>query len=399
MKQQYNKDSKGRRLLDGEYQRKDGTYQYRYTGSDGKRHYIYSCRLTSADPTPPRKKKQLPLRELEKKVQQDLSDGISADNYTFGKLYEKFMTMKIEIRQTTRECYESLYDRYIKDRFENVQIDKIKYSDLKNYYVSLIEDNKLSGGTVKKIDCLISQCFSLAVFDDLLRKNPCDGIIKELRKSKHFDPKKVMALTNEQQSELIEFVKNSEQYKCWMPLITFLLGTGCRIGEAAGLYWENVDFDNNVVHINHSLTTVSGIHRITEPKTKNSIRSVDMLADVKQMLYRLKIDRGAVNPKDYVFVNQHGHFIDRNYFNATLKRICKAYNEEHKNNFLPENISPHVFRHTTCTRMYENGVNIKVIQSILGHADISTTMDIYTDVFEDQKAEAIKSLEGKMKVV
>lgn len=387
------RDCKGRKLLRGESQRSNGMYQYRYIGLDGERHSVYSCRLVETDPIPPNSKNTVPLRELEKDVKKNLENEISkTKKLTFEDLFNKFIEMKFEIRQTTKDSYKELYDRYIKPKLGNRLIEKIKYSDIKTLYISLMTDNGLSGGTVKKIDCFIKQTFDLAVLDNMILSNPCTGVIKELRKASQFKPRKRTALTVEQQTALVKYVGKSPKYKCWLPLIVFLLGTGCRIGEAAGLYWSNVDFDNNMIHIDHSLTTISGKHSITEPKTDNGYRDIPMLDDVKNTLKALYVD-GA---EGYVFVNRHGHFIDRNYFNATLKKICRDFNLQSEDVKLPEDISPHVLRHTFCTRMCENESNVKVIQAVMGHSDISTTMDIYTDVFDSKKQEVFDNLNGKI---
>lgn len=234
------KDNKGRNLFKGESQRPDGSYRFSYIGLDGGRHDACSWRLTETDVTPAGKQDKPSLREQEKQILKDLEDGVvSPKGKTLNQMFENLMGMKFGVRESTCIGYRDLYDRYIKTEYGNRDIEKFKKSDIKSMYVKLKTSKELSGGTIRKINCLLSQAFDMAVDDDLLRKNPCEGVMHELNKTKEFKPRKRIALTAQQQ-KLLAFVKNSIQYKHWYPLIAFMLGTGTKVGEATGLYWKNV---------------------------------------------------------------------------------------------------------------------------------------------------------------
>ena len=395
------KDNRGRNLFVGEIQKPDGSYRYRYLGLDGVKHDVYSWRLTASDETPAGKQDRPPLRELEKQIQKDLEDGIvTAQGKTLNQMFESLMGMKFGVRESTCIGYRDLYDRYIKTEYGNRDIEKFKKSDIKSMYVKLKTSKELSGGTIRKIHCLLSQAFDMAVDDDLLRKNPCEGGMHELNTTKEFKPRKRTALTAQQQKELLTFVKNSIQYKHWYPLIAFMLGTGTRVGEATGLYWKNVDLRNRLIHIDHSLNSVGTQFKVSDTKTASGIRDIPMLKGVEEALLELRNQAPDAKGDDFVFLNEHGHFVNRNWLNQMLKRIVKEYNEkqEDASKLLPEDISSHVLRHSFITRMCENDVNAKVTQVIAGHSKISTTLDIYTDVFEGQKKKVFEELD-KLDVV
>ena len=218
----------------------------------------------------------------------------------------------------------------------------------------------------------------------------------------------------------MKYISKSEKYAHWLPLFTVFLGTGCRVGEIIGLRWEDCDFDNNLISINHNL-----IYRqqdsgkcefhITTPKTKAGIRIIPMLKEVKNALLDIKqfqTEHGGCMSeidgyKDFIFQNRFGTVFSPHLINRAIKRIIKDYNseesqlaqEENRTAELLPHFSVHNLRHTFCTRFCENETNIKIIQEIMGHADIKTTMDIYNEATLDKKKESFANLEGKIKLL
>ena len=222
--------------------------------------------------------------------------------------------------------------------------------------------------------------------------------------------------TIDEQKAFIDFLASSEKYTPWRLLFTVFLGTGGRVSEVLGLRWSDCDFEKNVIHINHNLTYRPSIDgkaafRITTPKTEAGTRMIPMLKAVKEALLQMREMQAvfggsklAVNGSDdFVFVNRLGNPYSLKTVNAAIKRILRTYNKEEAKRVAagstPCPIRPftsHNLRHTFCTRLCENETNLKVIQSIMGHADIQTTMDIYAEVTEAKKSEAIANLEEKI---
>lgn len=193
----------------------------------------------------------------------------------------------------------------------------------------------------------------------------------------------------------------------------------CRVGELIGLRWCDCDFKNNTISINHNLlyrqqeNGACEMH-ITTPKTKQGIRIIPMLKEVKSALLEERMKQmqyGFCTAEidgysDFVFCNRFGYVHNPMTINRAIKRIYTAYNEEetakankeHREPVLIPHFSVHNLRHTFCTRFCENETNVKVIQEIMGHADISTTMNIYAEATEKKKKEVFKNLEGKIKI-
>ena len=269
------------------------------------------------------------------------------------------------------------------------------------------------------INTVLHPVFTLAVRDGYIRNNPSDGAMAEIKKSHNWEKPKRHALTVEEQEAFINYLSKSEMYNHWLPIFTVLLGTGCRIGEIIGLRWCDCDFDKNVIEVNHNL-----IYRqqddgkcemhITTPKTKAGIRTVPMLSEVRKALMqerKMQMQNGFNSCeidgyKGFVFTNRFGYVHNPMTLNRAIKRIYEAYNKqeaeeakkEHREPILIRHFSVHNLRHTFCTRFCENEQNLKIIQEIMGHSDISTTMNIYAEATEAKKQEAFNSLEGKIKI-
>ncbi len=237
----------------------------------------------------------------------------------------------------------------------------------------------------------------MAVRNGFIRSNPVDGIRFSDIASKE-ETNKNAALTEEQQDAFLRFISTNKSYKYLEPLFTFMLGTGCRIGETSGLLWSDCDFEKNVIHIGHNLVIIKnadgpGYSSVMHPpKTASGIRDIPMLDEVRRLLFRIReseIASGLYNKDGFVFLNNHGDPILRYGAYYSLKRVIRRYNATAPDGAvkLPE-FSLHALRHTFCTRMCENVSDdntLKVIQSVMGHANISTTPNVYTDVQMKQK--------------
>lgn len=227
-------------------------------------------------------------------------------------------------------------------------------------------------------------------------------------------------LTIEQQNAFVHFLQSNPKYQHWSTLFAVLLGTGCRVAEFVGLRWCDVDFDRNVISINHNLIYRKHLDgkcylSITTPKTKAGCRMIPMLPDVRKALlderkrqaeFGIKCQTVVDGYTDFIFLNRFNETYHPPVINRAIKRISMEYNRmemdkaeaEKREPVLLPPFSCHNLRHTFCTRLCENEPNIKVIQDIMGHADIQTTMNIYTDVQKEIKENCIQNLSSKIKV-
>lgn len=397
------KDNKGRVLKTGESQRKDGQYMYRYTDILGKRRTIYSWRLTESDKNPSGKFSEKSLREMAKMAQKRVSENQIKNSETINSLFDKFLFNRTDLKISTKSNYICLYDAHIRNDFGLRRITDVRYTDVYSLYLSL-NFKGLKVRSIQTINSILVQLFFGAEKDRLIISNPVEGVMaKVLKNNKEERPKK-HALTSEQQTSLVNYIYNSE-YSKYGPLFTVLLGTGMRIGEALGLTWNDVMFDKNKIYVDHSLRYIideTGKHNyhIMKPKTASGVRTIPMFSEVKEALQQLYDSRIRTNKIDgyseFVFVNTKRNPYTPGFVFDLINNIVEDHNRINELQ-LPK-ISPHTFRHTFCTRMCEIEPNISLIQEVMGHKRLSTTMDIYNEVMETVKEKSFADLEGKMKI-
>lgn len=416
------RDSKGRALRSGESQRENGQYMYRYTDCDGNRRTVYSWRLVASDRTPAGKKDSEALRELEKKIQKDLDDRIhigSANTITLDDEFQTFMEIRADLKETTRGAYIELYKKHVSPVLGKRTLDNIRYSDIQRLYTSLCAASAIRPSTVQKINSILIQTFAIAVMDNLIRSNPAEHAFANVSKRLSLESEHRNALTIEETEILLNFVYSTNEFSRWGPLITVLLGTGLRIGEALGLTWSDCDFQNNLIRVTHALlykptTTTGFIYRISEPKTRSGMRTIPMVKDVRETLQAIKESQACKKYDPFVvdgyagfiFLNNNGKvFTPAAVFDA-LQNIVATYNraetfaaqkEERDAKLLPR-FSAHILRHTFCTRLCEQEQDTRLIQDVMGHKNIRTTMEIYADVTESRKQKEFAVLESTFRI-
>lgn len=417
------RDTKNRLLGKGEYQKSDGRYMYRYVDSKGNKRFVYSWTLTQTDRPPKGKHSEKCLRELEKEIAKDLQDEIDsfkARKMTLNAFYEDYIEQKQELKTSTRTNYKYMYKKYVWDSIGRRKLPEIKYSDIKKFYNHLIREVGFKPNSMETIHTILHPIFATAVRDGYIRVNPTDGVMAEIKKSNDWEKPKRHALSVQEQEAFVEFTKSHSVYSHWLPLFTVLLGTGCRVGEIVGLTWDDCDFKNGIININHSLiyrpdefTGKSGFY-ISTPKTKAGEREIPMFEAVRKALLneRLRQMQEGFNQtvidgySGFIFSNRFNGVLSPHNINRAIERITRDYNvaeselaeRQNREPLLLPHFSVHNLRHTFCTRMCENESNIKVIQEIMGHSDISTTMDVYNEATRDKKKESFAGLEGKMKI-
>lgn len=400
------KDKRGRVLRTGEnYRAHDDRYSYCYTDPRGRRRYIYSHDLGE-------------LREKEDLLKRDQLDGIQgyiAGHTTLNEAFDRYITVKTSLRRTTRANYIMMYDKHVRNGFGERVISTIKFSDVRMFYNQLVEEDGIAPVTVGTIHCCIHPTLEMAVRDNILRRNPADGVFQELTRDQGKNKGVRHALTIEQQKSFLEFMKDHPVYDHWWPIFMILLGTGCRCGEFIGLRWEDVDMKKRIIHINHQLVRVKRAREdparrlgVSLPKTKAGVREIPMMDKVYEAFEQVYEEQLITGFNDtiiegmsgFVFKNANGDVLCEQNINFAIRRIIEAYNmqedvkaarEKREPIFLPH-FSCHILRHTFATRLCETETNLKSIQSIMGHASIRTTMDIYAEATTSKKQESMLKL-------
>lgn len=410
------KDTKGRILRDGEIQKADGRYEYRYYDVNNCRRSIYSWRLTETDVAPEGKRDCQSLREMERQLIRDVQDGLlTQQKVTLNSRWDDYINNKPELKQSTRTNYRYMYDKYVRNEIGNMAMTSIKFTTMKKFFNHLLHDIGFKPNSVEIVHTILHPVFTIAMRDGLIRINPTDGIMADLKRSNDWEKPKRHALTEEQQRAFMAFVETSKQYSHWNPLFACLLGTGCRVGEMLGLRWEDVLWKENVISINHNL-----IYRlqdsgkvefhITTPKTRNGIRVIPMFQNVRRELqneYMRQEKTGFCKDEvdgytGFIWQNRFGTVLGPHLVNRAIARIVEDHNAMEMETAKSENREPliipkfsvHQLRHTFCTRLCENETDLKLIQEIMGHADISTTMDVYNESNTERKKASFARLES-----
>ena len=393
-------------LKAGESQRPNGTYDYRWTGRDGKRHAVYAKTLEE-------------LREKEAQIENDRFDGIKAEarHVTLNEMFTLWCQVKRGLKNNTFENYKYMYNIFVWPTFGKSRISTLKKSDVKRFYNQLVDDRQIKASTMENIHTVLHQVLQMAVDDNYIRSNPSDGVLKELKQSHVFKTEKRRGLTKPEQELLLDYLKNHQIYNHWYPIFAVMVGTGLRVGEVAGLRWCDIDLEEEIIDINHTLvyydhrdpSSKQGCYfNVHTPKTENSKRQVPMLGFVKEAFLMEREHQKSMGIEcrvtidgytDFIFLNRDGGTFYQGTLNKTIRRIIRDCNDEvlqkgEEDPVLLPHFSCHSLRHTFTTRMCEAGVNIKVIQDALGHADISTTLNIYADVTKDLKKKEFAGLDA-----
>lgn len=325
------KDSKGRVLKENESQRKNGTYCYRWRTSDHKRHVVYARTLEE-------------LREKEQAVLRDKSDGIRTDaqKVTLNDIFDLWKQLKKGLKENTFQNYIYMYEQFVRDDLGQHKITNLKRSDIRRFYNRLIDNRCLKISTVDNIHTVLHQVIDIAVEDGYLRNNISDNALKELKQSRNLFTEKRKALTLQEQEIFLNYLQSSKMYSHWYPIFALMLGTGLRVGEATGLTWNDVDFENNTLSVNHTLVYFNhdkgGCYfGVNTPKTRAGERTVPIIESVREAILQEKEYQDSVGIKcnvridgftDFIFVNRFGNTQHQGTLNKALRRIIRDCNQE-----------------------------------------------------------------------
>ena len=373
------RDNKGRVLRTGESQRADGRYMYKYVNRAGETKVVYSWKLVATDRVPKGKRDDLSLREKEREIQRDLEDGIDTKGkkMTLCELYAKKTAQRSHVKKNTQAGRKYLMDALKQDKLGSRSIDSIKPSDAKEWAVRMKEKG-YGFKTISNYKRSLKASFYMAIEDDYVRKNPFDFQLSEVIDD---DSESRQALSEEQEEQLLSFLQHDTVYQKYYDDMLILLKTGFRISELCGVTSQCRNFENHTINIDHQLLRNQEGYYIETPKTKCGIRKVPMSEEAgkafQRVLKRKKTGKGIVidGYRNFLFLNQKGMPMTACYYTSTLRNIVKKYNKYHDEP-LPK-ITPHILRHTFCTRLAQKNMNPKNLQYIMGHSSIMITLNLY----------------------
>ncbi len=392
------KDAKGRILRRGEGQRPNGQYYFKYKDAKGKTRFKYSWTLTTHDFPPKGKKGGMCLREIEKQVQRDLLDRVAPENMTVLQLVEQYVSTKTAVRQTTKTGYKTVLNFLAKDEFGSRPIDAVTTLDAKNWLIYLQSVLGKGYSSIHSIRGVLRPAFQLAEEDGIIRRNPFSFELASILVN---DSIAREALTAADERRFLEFVKSDNHFSRYYEAFYILFNTGLRISEFCGLTEDDLDFENGCIRVDKQLQrAVDMRYYIERPKTKSGMRYVPMTEKVEecfrvilQRRVRLSIEPLVDGVSGFLFLDKNGMPMVAMHWEKYFQHVVQKYNRIYKHE-LPK-ITPHVCRHTFCSKMARKGMNPAKLKYIMGHSDIDVTYNTYTHLgFDDVRDEMLRMTDG-----
>lgn len=365
------------------YKRNDGRWCGSYYDEQYNRHYMYG--KTQA--------------EVKKKLKEKMDAGvvkIKGKSYLLQEWVLEFLEKykANELKVTTYQSYLITHRKHIQDSsVGKKKLDKVKPVDLQNFYNQKINDG-YNSKTVKIINVILNGALEMAYRQRLIPENP--NRFTTIPKKIKYEAK---VLSRGEVKKILAEAREDVLY----PIIVTALGTGMRKGEVMGLRWSDVDFENRNIYVRYNLCRVENpepdekgrrraTYQLLEPKNKKSIRVIPMLDEVyfalmeqkrrqdieKEQYHEVYEDRG------FVFANLTGNYLSQRGFMDDYYAFLKKYGIK--------KVRFHDLRHTFASLLIESDVSMKVVQELLGHSTITTSMDIYAHVSQKKKVQEIKKL-------
>lgn len=387
-------DSRGRILRNGEYQKADGRYAFRYVDARGKTRFVYSWTLTKKDKAPSRKKVGPPLRLLEEQIERDLVFGVAPEKITVLELAERYTATRQTVRRTTKRGYNTVLNFLRQDNFGARLIADVTTLEAREWLVHLQKDCGKRFSSVQSIRGVLRPAFRLAEEDMLVKRNPFDFELMDVLVNDSVSRESVSA---RDERRFLEFMRLDGHYSQYYDAFLILFRTGLRVSELCGLTLDDVDFERGSIRVDKQLQRASdGIRYIERPKTRRGERYVPMGQEVVDAFKRVMACRETPDIEPVIDGVSGFLFLDINqmpcvgmHWEHRMSRAVAKYNRIYREP-LPK-MTPHMCRHTFATRMARNGMSPVRLKYIMGHADIATTYNIYTHMgFDDVRDEMLR---------
>ena len=373
------KSLKGKELGTGISQLKNGQYTGRVTDKTGKRIQKYFKKLAEC-------KKW--VADMQYEI--DHGNALYSENPTINVWYNYwFENVKVpNIKESTQYVLNSAWTHYILPIIGEIPIQNIKPMHCLNV-LNNMSNNGYCKGTIKRVRTTMHDFFECALENNIVRANPVTRSVRTGGK----EPKEIRVLTIQEQKDFLTRIQNTANYN----FFALALQTGMRVGELLALTWDDIDFQKREISVNKTVTlSKEGKPQINTPKTENSKRKIPLNEEAIKILENQKIKNNQlkvinIKYKDHVFVNKNGNISSKVSYTRILEIYCKKYNVK--------KFSMHTLRHTFATRCIEAGLRPKTLQTILGHATLAITMDLYVHVTDEEKENEMLKVQDYLKIV
>lgn len=376
-------------LRDNEYYNpKTKRYEYHYQDCFGKERVISSYRLEATDQLPKGKKSSKSLREKEAELNAYLENNIDIDGakLTLLEVVNKYLNSlynRKKLAHNTKVGYNVTVNTLKEYKLGYMEIGKIRPEHCEEWLADM--KKKYRGSSIQTQISLIKRTFEYALDYDYIAKNPFRRITTDRSDSKNME-----ALSVEDMNRFLDFCsKDSHSSHCY-DMLYVLFWSGLRASELCGLTLDNIDMDKRTITVEKQLQCINHTHVVLPTKTTNGNRIVPMTDGVYECFERILKNRylkGDIEPvcydeqgkeyKGFVFLATRSRkTIVRAHVEEYLRNCIKRFNEANADNPIRK-FEPHICRHTFATNMQY--LPPKTLQYILGHGNITTTMNNYVD--------------------
>lgn len=388
-------------------------------GRDGNGKKITKSTTYTPDPTLSPKKQEKALQAFAAEFEKQCLEGKVFDSsITLNRFIDRWIAEygEIELEPGTLDKYTHMIDGLIRPALGNMKLVDIRIIDVRTFLTGLTKDgvrkdSKSGGyakGTIRRISNILSSIMRTAVEWEVIERNPCENakikVDDSADKIKFFTPEQTALFMQYIEQPYVIRTKGHSRvddtgkaytvadYALHRELpeqikVMFLLAiySGMRKGEIVGLSWDDVNFENDTVIVKRSIAVVDGKQIAKAPKTKNSYRMISIPHSLSVRLHELqeaqkkqKAEMGSSwNGENWVFIQSDGKQMSYYTPYATLQDVLNRYNEDKAEGEKLPMIPFHGLRHTNATILIASNENIKAVSARLGHAETSTTMNIY----------------------
>lgn len=373
------KDLNGTELGEGLRQENNGTYSARYRSRASKRIHRRFQDLNEA---------RLWLADAAKFDNEKLP--IEYATLTVNEWYEIWIELRAAIlRPSTLKSNKAVFRNSILPLIGSMKMTEVRPLDCQRIFNRMIDLNR-GKRTLRGLRSLLNLFFNSAVDNLVINESPLKRSVVSNAGKK---PVTKEAMTLVEQKRFIDACEGRVFEYAWK----FILQTGIRSGELLALTWDDVDFENRTLNIDKSLTYIKAAdYHLGPPKSNAGYRKIPLTQEAVDILHRQKryTEENVKNPEpkwaNNIFVNSNGAPSSIPTYNSRLNVVCKKANIRH--------ISMHILRHTFATRCIEAGMKPKTLQNILGHEDISVTMNMYVHITYEEKHKEINMISDYLKV-
>ena len=380
--------------------RKDGRWMVRITKgfrADGKRNVVTRYAHSEQEA-----KKILKTLRVQLETRKIGAPGVTLNEYM-----EQFLEVykKETVKAVSYDTYRVVFENHIRRELGYKKLADITKNDIQR----LINEKSQvrSYSTISKMKVLLNMCFKHALEDDVVYKNPVAGVRIPGKKEMGVKARQIDVLSQKEIDVLKEAALGpitDDMTTRFAPAFLLMLNTGIRMGEMLALTWQDIDMEEQVLHVNKTMTIIQNRERnegapkvlvtTSEPKSISSRRTVPLNSMAIRALIRMREYRGGeLRETDYLLCNKNRGMVTQEFLYRAFDHILeKGMGDEYVHHGL------HIFRHTFASRFCENETNIKVIQEVMGHADVSTTMNIYAEANPDVTKSVIEKLSKNMDI-